>query len=82
MGSDKLLGLNEFLLWDVDLDNFDPQSYQEFLAARIAEHGKLNDIKWYFENFNPHIFFESVEHSTECSSEVKSFWKSFKDLYK
>lgn len=65
------------LLWDIDLQNFNPDEYLEFLAIRIATKGKLADIKWFITQYGLDKFTEIVAGSRTCPDHVSQFWKEF-----
>ncbi len=67
----------KYLLWDVDLERFDAQKYQLFLADRIAEKGGVAELKWYFGNFGQAQFLERVEQSRNVSGQTKNFWRLY-----
>lgn len=70
--------LNQYLFWDVDLEQFEPERYQSFLAKRIATKGQFSDILWYFKHFGKEQFLQTVFSERDIPEDVRNFWEQYK----
>ncbi len=65
------------ILWDVDLEHFTAERYQDFLVDRIAEKGRVEHLNWYFDHFGFRSFISRVNTSPNISDQSKTFWELF-----
>lgn len=66
-----------YLLWDIDLELFSLEVYQEFLAVRIAEKGNIRSLNWYFINVGKDKFLHAVLTSSQITAQTRNFWRLY-----
>jgi hypothetical protein len=60
--------------WDVDIDNFDPQSYPRYTIARLLEYGDLEAITWLKEQFPEEAIKDVLKTERALSPRTATFW--------
>jgi hypothetical protein len=60
--------------WDIDIDNFDPQSYPRYTIARLLEYGDLKAISWLKEQFSEDTIKDVLKTEHTLSPKTATFW--------
>ena len=62
------------LFWDINLDNFNANSYPEYTIARVLEFGDENAIAWLKEAFPENGIKEVIRTERRLSRRSANFW--------
>lgn len=62
------------LFWEFDLSELDIKNHRYFIVERILEKGKIDSIKWLFENFSMAEIRNVIESSRNLTSRTRNFW--------
>lgn len=63
------------MFWDVEPGELDPEKHRNFIITRIAEKGRLDDIKWLRSIYSDIEIRDVVAASRNTSPRVKSYWE-------
>lgn len=60
--------------WDVDINNFNPQSHPHYTIARLLEYGDLEAISWLKEQFSEDAIKDVIRTERNLSPRAATFW--------
>lgn len=60
--------------WDINIENFDPKSYPEYIIARLLEYGDSRAISWLKEVFSEDEIKEVIRKERRLSRKSATFW--------
>lgn len=76
---DKSLAIN---FWDVDVNKLDLDKQNDFVIARILEHGHLSHIKWLLKKYPESKIKKVIRQSRNLSEKTAIFWANYFNIPK
>ncbi len=68
--------------WDINFKKLDPDKYQDYIIARLLEHGNIRSLRWMLKNFKEGRIKKVVMEKKGFSPKTANFWALFFNINK
>lgn len=66
----------KLVFWDVSSKQIDLEKDKNYVITRIAEKGKLKDVRWMKKRYGVPAIRLAIKKSKNASLKTKNFWQS------
>lgn len=62
------------LFWDVDPKTIHPKKHARYIAERIMNYGRDNEVRWLLGNYSRRYLGQVVKKSRDLDNHARSLW--------
>jgi hypothetical protein len=63
--------------WDCDFSKLNPKKYKYYVIERLLEKGRMEQVKWVFDNYGRDEVKKIIEEPINLDKESVYFWKMY-----